>query len=189
MENFKKLKEFIYADLFRYTGRPKCTKLLLECYLRKPGFKFLFWMRCCAYYSKHKSPVFYYCKWRYLHYSYKFGLQIPYITFIDKGFYIGHFGNIIINQRAIIGKNCNISPGVVIGQSNRGVKLGVPTLKENVYVGPGAKLFGEITIGENVAIGANAVVVKDVPDCGVVVGVPAKVVSFLGSFEYINKKI
>ena len=89
------------------------------------------------------------------HYEYKFGISIPYSTQIGSGFYIGHFGTIVVNGCSHIGSNCNISHGVTLGVSNRGEKKGYPTLGNNVYLGPGAKIIGAITLGNNVAVGAN----------------------------------
>lgn len=96
-------------------------------------------------------------------------------------------GGIVVNPLVKIGKNCNLSQGVTIGQLNRGIKKGVPVIGNNVYIGPGAKVIGNIKIGDNVAIGANSVVVDDVPNNSVVIGVPAKIVSQKGSTGYINK--
>ena len=91
-----------------------------------------------------------------------------------------------MHPRAKIGKNCNISQGVTIGQSNRGKRAGVPVIGDSVFIGPGAKIFGAITIGNNVAIGANAVVTSDVPDNAVVAGIPARILSLLGSAGYVQ---
>ncbi|AXY02862.1 hypothetical protein D1115_17910 [Vibrio alfacsensis] len=77
----------------------------------------------------------------------------------------------------MIGKNCNISQGVTIGKINQGNKIGAPIIGNNVYIAPGAKIIGGIHIGDNVAIGANAVVVTDVPDNVTVGGIPAKIIS------------
>jgi acetyltransferase-like isoleucine patch superfamily enzyme len=81
--------------------------------------------------------------------------------------HIGHFGGITIGP-ATIGRRCSISQGVTIGVSGRGEKEGLPTIGDEVYLGPGAKLFGKITIGHSVKIGANAVVYKDVEDNAVI---------------------
>jgi serine O-acetyltransferase len=120
------------------------------------------------------------------HYQYKFGISISYQTKIGKGLYIGHFGGIVVNPQAVIGNNCNISHEVTIGSSNRGQKRGVPVIGDNVYIGPGAKIFGNIRIGNNVAVGANCVVTKDVPDNGIIVGIPGEVISWDGSAGYVN---
>ncbi|VXD11307.1 Serine acetyltransferase [Planktothrix serta PCC 8927] len=113
------------------------------------------------------------------------GIDIPATTQISKGFYIGHFGGIIINQDVKIGENCNISQGVTIGVGGRGENSGCPVIGDRVFIGPGAKIFGKIKIGNDVAIGANAVVTKDLPDQAVAVGIPAKIVSYKGSKDFI----
>ena len=123
------------------------------------------------------------------HYMYKLGISLYPGTKIGKGFYIGHFGTIIINGEVSIGQNCNISQGVTIGIAGREDNRGTPTIGDNVYIGPGAKIFGNITIGNNVGVGANAVVSKDVHDGSVVGGIPAKVLSTKGSLEFINNII
>jgi serine O-acetyltransferase len=76
---------------------------------------------------------------------------------------------------------------VTLGKVNRGEKKGYPVIGDNVYIGPGAKIVGKIKIGNHVAIGANCVVTRDIPDHGVVVGIPGEVISFEGSSGYINK--
>ena len=117
----------------------------------------------------------------------KYGISIPHQTSIGSGFYIGHFGGIVVNYKTKIGNNCNISQNVTIGRANRGKKTGCPTLGDNIYIGPGAAIIGKINIGNNVAIGANCVVTHDIPDNAVVVGVPGKVISMAGSEGYVNR--
>ena len=104
-----------------------------------------------------------------------FGVSIPPGTNIGPGLYIGHTGSIRINYDVIAGKNLNIGLGVIIGHAGFGRK-GVPVLGDNVFVGTGAKVLGNIKIGNNVRIGANAFVVKDVPDNATAVGVPARII-------------
>ena len=86
-------------------------------------------------------------------------------------------------------KNCNISQGVTIGIVNSGEKAGVPSIGDRVYIGPGAKIIGNIKIGNDVAIGANAVVVSDVPDGVTVGGIPAKAISQNNSSAYIKNTL
>lgn len=105
---------------------------------------------------------------------------------IGPGLYIGHFGGIFVGAGVSIGKNCNLSQGVTIGIGGRGNKRGSPQLASRIYVGPGAKVFGPITIGDDVAIGANAVVLESVPARAVVGGVPARIISFEGSFDFVR---
>lgn len=114
------------------------------------------------------------------------GLSMPVGLKIGKGLFISHSGSIIINSQCVIGENCNIAPMVVIGWGkNKGVE-GFPVIGDRVWIGPGAKIFGPITIGNDVAIGANAVVNFNVPENSTVVGNPAKIIENKGSSEYIK---
>ena len=89
-----------------------------------------------------------------------------------KGFVILHSVGVVINTRVRGGANIYLESGVVIGETKRGC----PVLGNNIFVGSGAKIVGDITIGDNVTIGANAVVNKSFPDNVVVGGVPAKLI-------------
>ncbi len=113
------------------------------------------------------------------------GIDIPNQAEIGKGLYIGHFGGIFLNTGVKMGEYCNLSQGVTIGVGGRGENSGCPKLGDRVFIGPGAKIFGPITIGNDVAIGANAVVTKDLPDNAVAVGIPAKIISYKGSKDFI----
>ena len=114
----------------------------------------------------------------------KWGIQISRRADIGPGFYIGHYGGIIISDFAKIGRNVNVSQLVTIGVSGRGEKRGVPINGDDVYIAPGAKIFGKICVGNNVKIGANAVVYKDIPDNAIVVLDPGfKIISFRGNRE------
>jgi len=116
----------------------------------------------------------------------KFGISIPHTTRIGPGLFIGHFGGIVVNEHTSIGRNCNLSHGVTIGQKNRGKYKGYPRIRDSVFIGPGATIIGAVSVGSNVAIGANAVVVHDVGDNEVVVGNPARCISSKGARDYIN---
>ena len=110
------------------------------------------------------------------------GIELPRSATIGPGFYIGHFGGITIAPGVTIGRDCNISQDLTIGLSGQGENAGVPTIGNNVYIGPGARVFGRISIGNNVKIGANAVIYKDVPDNAIVVLDPGfKIVSYKGN--------
>ena len=110
------------------------------------------------------------------------GIELPRSATIGPGFYIGHFGGITIAPGVTIGRNCNISQHITIGLSGQGEKAGVPAIGDNVYLAPGARVFGKISIGNNVKIGANAVIYKDIPDNAIVVLEPGfKIVSYKGN--------
>jgi len=110
------------------------------------------------------------------------GIELPRSAMIGPGLYIGHFGGITIAPGVIIGRNCDISQHITIGLSGQGEKAGVPTIGDNVYIAPGAQVFGKISVGSNVKIGANAVIYKDIPDNAIVVLDPGfKIVSYKGN--------
>jgi len=186
--NFTEARYLIRSDLHRY-ARKSDIFALVKVFLTTPGYRYSFFMRLC-HYLKSKTitrySIFPFIWLMYRHYMIKYGIIIPYETKIDSGFYIGYWGGIVVTHLAKIGKNCNISPNVNIGRANRGKRKGYPTIGDNVYLAPGAKIVGNVKIGNNVAIGANCVVVDDVPDNAVVVGVPGKVISYKGSEGYIN---
>lgn len=103
------------------------------------------------------------------------GISLPASAQIGKGFYVGHFGGIIFHSDTKIGENCSVGPGVLIGTTGAGNK-GVPVIGDNVYIGVGAKVLGGIRVGDGAKIGANAVVLTDVPDGATAVGIPARIV-------------
>ena len=121
------------------------------------------------------------------HYSIRYGIDISRDARIGSGFYIGHFGGIFVNSGVVIGDNCNVSQGVTLGRQNRGEHEGCPTIGNNVYIAPGAKIIGRITVGDHAAVGANAVVVDDVAPGTTVGGVPARLISASGSEGYVNR--
>jgi serine O-acetyltransferase len=121
-------------------------------------------------------------KFQLIRLSHQLGFTIP-LNVFGPGLSIAHYGSIVINGYAKVGKNCRIHSDVNIGES----KGKSPHIGDNVYIGPGAKIYGEIVIGDNVAIGANAVVNKDIPSNVTVAGVPAKIISNIGSEGLLTK--
>jgi serine O-acetyltransferase len=96
---------------------------------------------------------------------------------IGSDFFIDHGAGVVIGETAEIGNNVTIYAGVVLGGTSLEPIKRHPTVGDNVVIGTGAKLLGPIKIGHNVRIGANSVVVNDVPPNSVVVGVPGKIIS------------
>lgn len=108
-----------------------------------------------------------------------FNCYIPYQTKIGSGCKIGHRGiAVVINKDAVIGNNVLIRAHVTIGKKEP--DSGAPKIGDNVVIGDGAKVIGDITVGAGVIIGANAVVIKDVAENSIVVGIPAKVIGSAG---------
>jgi serine O-acetyltransferase len=115
------------------------------------------------------------------------GIEIDAHAHIGPGFSIPHGGYIVIGP-VRMGRNCEIYQGVTLGVrgSTGQLRSGVPTLGDRVWVGPGAVIAGGVTVGDDASVGANSLLVRDVPPRGVVLGVPARLVSRLGSFAQIG---
>jgi len=174
----------IKADLYRYHELSGLKGLLKG--LMIPGFRYTYFLRKAAQSKKHSLSWFFYTLLR-RKYGFKYGFQIPTTTDIGEGLFIGHYGAIVINEKAKIGKNCNISHGVTIGQAYRGKLSGTPTIGNHVWIGTGSVIVGKVVIGSNVLIAPNSFVNIDVPDNSLVLGNPCKIVAKENPCEgYIN---
>jgi len=134
-------------------------------------------LRKIEYYKNCKTDplstlYYYYLYLNFKKHSLKLGFSIPANVF-GPGLSIPHYGTIIVNPRAKVGSNCRIHAGVNIGES--GGVVGAPLIGNNVYIGPGAKIYGSITISDNIAIAANAAVNKSFLNKNKIIGgIPAK---------------
>jgi serine O-acetyltransferase len=167
--------DLVKSDLYRYQGKVSFLIFIKSLFFVK-GFKFTFWMRL----SKHflKYPVLKFIP-RLFHYYYKrvYCSDIGFRHDIGVGFSLYHVFNTAFCDGVKIGNNVTITHGVTIGH----VQGKAPVLLNNIYVGPGACILGGITIGNNAVIGANAVVIKDIPDNAIVVGNPSRIISYKGA--------
>lgn len=109
---------------------------------------------------------------------------------IAPGFFIIHFGRIVIIHHVKAGINFTVCPGVLIGQEERGERRGSPAFGDNVYVGTNAVVVGKVTIGDDVLIAPNAYVNFNVSSHSVVIGNPGKIISKVFATEgYIKNHI
>ncbi|MFT3682733.1 MAG: hypothetical protein QM791_20920 [Ferruginibacter sp.] len=116
--------------------------------------------------------IYAWIKYRFKKISVRLGFSIPENVF-GPGLTIPHYGTIVVNAKAKIGANCRIHACTNIGES--GGVAGAPVIGDNVYIGPGAKIYGSITIANNIAIAANAAVSKSfLTEHKVIGGIPAK---------------
>jgi len=144
---------------------------------KDPIYQFEKLLRKCEYYrntahgNPYLNPLYLVNKIQLRNLALKLGFTISENCF-GPGLSIGHYGDIVVNPNAKIGSHCRIHSGVNIGADIN--ESDVPTIGNNVYIGPGAKIFGSIVIGDNTKIGANAVVNKSFSGGGTLVGVPAK---------------
>jgi serine O-acetyltransferase len=147
----------------------------------KPGFRamavyrFGVWrMRIQPRLLRIPFSVFYNSLYRKVRNTY--GIELPYTTNVGRRVIIEHQSAIVIHGYSSIGDDCIIRQGVTLGNRNLERPGEAPKLGARVNVGAGAKIFGDITIGDDVNIGANAVVLHDVPAGATVVGIPAKII-------------
>lgn len=161
--------------------------------LRNPSLYFSIILRKAHYYNMYGKGLGRIVGWMYRiklnRLSKKFLFQIPYTVSIGYGFEIVHYGRVIIAPQVSIGDNCNIFTGVTIGSTQRGEKKGVPTIGNNVWVGPNAVIVGKISIGNNCMLAGNCFVNFDVPDNSIVLGSPGRIIPKECATEgYINQQ-
>lgn len=107
----------------------------------------------------------------------RYGIELPYTTKLGRRVVIEHQGAIVVHGNAEIGDDCIIRQGVTLGNKSLDRPFDAPKLGHHVNVGAGAKVLGAVMLGDHCAVGANAVVVRDVPPHAVAVGIPARIVT------------
>ena len=177
------------ADVYRYRGRAD-TRAFVDAWVREPGFRFTWYMRKLSFYAKHKRGLgvfgFVYNRILLNHYRFRYGFDISPSTTIGPGFFIGHFGGIVISPFAVLGSNVNIAKGATIGATSRGTRKGAPVIEDRVWIGANATVVGKIIVGQDALIAPGAYVNFDVPPGAVVLGNPGRIVSNAGSAGYVN---
>jgi serine O-acetyltransferase len=102
-----------------------------------------------------------------------YGVEMPYTVKLGRRVVIEHQGAIVIHGASVIGDDSILRQGVTLGNRHLARPFEAPVLGKGVNVGAGAKIMGHVVLGDNVCVGANSVVVKDVPENATVVGIPA----------------
>lgn len=173
------LNEYLDADLKRFDRKPKLSDWILH---NEKWFihQYIVALRHVEYYinTNRKGLIFLFWWIRYK----RLGFKLRYTIFPNTtgpGLIVHHVGDMVwVKSSARIGKNCTLRPGVVIGKKNHENANDMPVyVGDNCDFGLGVRVFGKITIGDNVRIGANSVVTHDFPDNVVIGGVPAKIIS------------
>ena len=117
------------------------------------------------------------------------GVEIHPAAVLGSGLFIDHATGVVIGETAEVGEDVTLFHGVTLGGTGTESGKRHPTIGDRVVIGAGAKVLGAIKIGEDSRIGANSVVVKDVPASAVVVGVPGQVVSRVGPASEDESKL
>ena len=180
------LSGYLKADLGRLISVNK--KNFVKFFLFNLTYKVCFWFRVgCYLHGDYGYPIMPGILRKMIypivfliqkHYQEKSGIQIRIGTNVGKGLCFTHYSAIIISPFSKIGENVTIFQGVTVGGM---FGKGDPVIGDNVIAFAGSKIIGNVQVGNNVVIGANAVVSKDIPDNAVVVGVPAKVINYNGA--------
>ncbi len=176
--NLNRILNFFISDVSTAFNKDPAANTLIEVLTSYPGIKAVllyrvahfFWRIGMPFIPKYISDIA-----RELT-----GIEIHPGAVIGSEFFIDHGSGVVIGETTIIGDNCTIYSGVVLGGTSLKKEKRHPTIGDNVVIGTGAKILGPITVSDNVRIGANSVVVNDVPSNSVVVGVPGKIVSRIG---------
>ena len=144
----------------------------------RPGFRAVAVHRFGNYRMHWKRPwravptVIYRFLYRYIRNHY--GIELPYSAKLGRRVVFEHQGAIVIHGNSVIGDDCIIRQGVTLGNRHLSAPFDAPVLGDKVNVGAGAKLLGRVLIGEGANIGANSVVLRDVPAGRTAIGIPAR---------------
>jgi serine O-acetyltransferase len=128
-----------------------------------------------------RAPLSILYRWFYRRSRNRYGIELPYTAKIGRRVVIEHQSGIVIHGNSEIGDECIIRQGVTLGNKTLDRPFDAPRLGKGVNVGAGAKILGAVVVGDGATIGANSVIVRDVPAGATAVGLPARIVGFKGS--------
>lgn len=164
----------LYLDAKNISKKDPAARGIFTVILLYPGFHALVSHRISHFLFKHH--LYFLARLISQISRHKTGIEIHPGATIGNRLFIDHGMGIVIGETTIIGDNCTIYHGVTLGGTGKDKIKRHPTLKDNVLVGCGSKVLGNITIGKNVKIGANSVVLKNIDEDKTVVGIPGDIV-------------
>ena len=160
-------------DIASVKERDPAAKSPLEIFLLYPGLHALIAYRIAHKLWEWKIPIV--PRWLSQLARFFTGIEIHPAAQIGRKFFIDHGMGVVIGETAIVGDNVLLYQGVTLGGTGKETGKRHPTLGNNIVVGTGAKILGNILVGDNSYIGANAVVLKNVPSNSTVVGIPGRI--------------
>lgn len=177
-KNLQSILNFFVSDVNAAFNKDPAANTLLEVLTSYPGIKAVLLYRIAHFFFKLGMPFIP----RYISDIARelTAIEIHPGAEIGSDFFIDHGAGVVIGETAEIGNNVTIYSGVVLGGTSLERKKRHPTVGNNAVIGTGAKLLGPIKLGDNVTVGANSVVVNDIPSNSIVVGVPGRIVSKKG---------
>lgn len=164
---------FFYPDIRAAQKRDPAAKSFIEILLLYQGLHALMAYRVAHF--LYKMRIFFLARYISQLARWLTGIEIHPGAKIGKRFFIDHGMGVVIGETAIIGDDVLVYQGVTLGGTGLEKGKRHPTLGSNIVIGAGAKVLGDITVGDNSYIGSNAVVIKDVPPNSTVVGVPGRI--------------
>ena len=168
----------LLEDARNIQRKDPAARSVLEVILLYPGFHILVYHRIAHWLYEHGH--FFLARWVSQHGRHKTGIEIHPGAQIGRGLFIDHGMGIVFGETTVIGDNCTIYHGVTLGGTGKDTGKRHPTIGNNVLISTGAKVLGPFTVGDNSRIGANAVVLQEVPPDSTVVGIKARVVKIAG---------
>lgn len=174
-DELKKILDYFASDIKAAFEKDPAARSLVEVLTSYPGTQAILLHRIAHFFEKVGLPYVP----RFLSYINRqiTGIDIHPGAKIGRDFFIDHGSGTVIGETAEIGDNVTLYQNVTLGGTSLKREKRHPTLGNNIVVGAGAKILGPVRIGDNVKVGANSVVTKDVPSDSVVVGVPGRVVA------------
>lgn len=164
---------FFYADIQSARKRDPAARGFFEILFLYPGLHALVSHRVAHFF--YQMHFYFFARLISQMSRFTTGIEIHPGAKIGKGFFVDHGMGVVVGETSIIGDNVLLYQGVTLGGTGLEKGKRHPTIGNNVVIGGGAKVLGNITIGDNSYIGANAVVIKDVPPNSTVVGVPGRI--------------
>lgn len=167
---FQRLRE----DITSYVDRDPAVRSSLEVFFTYPGFHAVIWHRLS--HALYNQRLYFFARIVSSLSRWLTGIEIHPGAKIGHRLFIDHGTGVVIGETAEIGDDVTLYQGVTLGGTTLEKGKRHPTLEDNVIVGSGAQVLGPFTVGQNARIGANSVVLKEVPPCSTVIGIPGRVV-------------
>ena len=170
----KRIYDHLYDEIHSYVDRDPAVRSLWEVFFTYPGFHAVLWHQLAHWLHGHR--LYFIARVISALGRWLTGIDIHPGAQIGRRLFIDHGTGVVIGETTIIGDDVTLYQGVTLGGTTLEKGKRHPTLEDGVIIGSGAQVLGPFTVGANARIGANSVVLKEVPPCATVIGIPGRVV-------------